>query len=79
MQYFNAGVLSHIGQDDAALRQLAKAIKGNDCSYPTMDKDPLFDPIRQRREFAELGQAGAHCQQNFLTHRKQVDAAFATR
>ncbi|MGA7380534.1 MAG: hypothetical protein WBX03_06755 [Terriglobales bacterium] len=34
--------------------QLRKAIKGNYCSYPAMDKDPLFDPIRQRPDFAEL-------------------------
>jgi DNA-binding winged helix-turn-helix (wHTH) protein/TolB-like protein len=73
--YQNAEALAFCGQPDAALRQLGKAIKGNYCSYPAMDKDPLFDSIRQRPEFAALRQAAIQCQQNFLNHRKQVDAA----
>jgi tetratricopeptide (TPR) repeat protein len=72
--YVNAAVLSFCGQGDAALRQLRKAIKGKYCSYPAMEKDPLFDPIRQRSEFAELRQAAIQCQQSFLTHRQQVSA-----
>jgi TolB-like protein len=77
--YRNAEALSFCGQSDAALRQLRKAIKGNYCSYPAMDKDPLFDPIRQRPDFAELRQAGIQCQQNFLAHRQQVDATVQAR
>jgi TolB-like protein len=72
--YVNAAVLSFCGQGDAALRQLRKAIKGRYCSYPAMAKDPLFDPIRQRSEFAELRQAAIQCQQSFLAHRQQVSA-----
>ena len=74
MYYFNAGVLSCAGQDDAALRQLRKAISGNFCSYPAMDKDPLFDSIRQRPEFGELRQFAIQCQQSFLAHRQQAGA-----
>jgi len=77
MLYFNAGVLSYCGQGDAALRQLRRAIAGNYCSYPAMDKDPLFDPIRQRAEFADLRIAAVQCQQRFLTHRAQVEATLA--
>ena len=73
--YLNAAALSFTGQDDAALRQLSKAIDGNFCSYPAMASDPLFSAIRQRPEFAELREAGARCQQNFLTHRTQFAAA----
>ncbi|MGA7381743.1 MAG: winged helix-turn-helix domain-containing protein [Terriglobales bacterium] len=73
--YVNAAVLSFCGQGDAALRQLRKAIKGKYCSYPAMEKDPLFDPIRQRAEFAELRQAAIQCQQDFLAHRQHVNAA----
>jgi DNA-binding winged helix-turn-helix (wHTH) protein/TolB-like protein len=76
--YMNAAVLSLAGQPDAALRELRKSIKGNHCSYPAMEKDPLFDPIRQRPEFAELRQAAVQCQQNFLVHREKVDAALAS-
>jgi DNA-binding winged helix-turn-helix (wHTH) protein/TolB-like protein/tetratricopeptide (TPR) repeat protein len=75
--YQNAEALAFCGQSDPAIRQLGKAIKGNYCSYPAMDQDPLFDSIRQRQEFAELRQAATQCQQSFLTHRKQVDATFA--
>jgi len=71
--YVNAAVLSFSGQAGAALRQLREAIQGNYCSYPAMDQDPLFDPIRQRPEFAALHQAAVQCQQNFLAHRTQVE------
>jgi len=75
--YQNAEHLAFCGQGDAALRQLRKAIQGNHCSYPAMDKDPLFDPMRQRPEFAEVRQAAVHCQQKFLSYRKKVNAALA--
>lgn len=75
--YRNAEILSRCGQPEAALRQLRKAIQGNYCSYPAMEKDPLFDSIRQRPEFGELRQAAIQCQQDFVTHRRQVDAAAA--
>jgi len=75
LMYRNAEAMAFCGQPDAALRQLSKAIKGNYCSYPAMDNDPLFDSLRQRSEFAELRQSGMECQINFLNHRKQVDAS----
>ena len=73
--YGNAEDLAFCGQADEALRQLARAIKGNYCSFPAMDKDPLFDSIRQRPEFAELRRAAIQCQQSFLDHREQIRAA----
>jgi DNA-binding winged helix-turn-helix (wHTH) protein/TolB-like protein len=72
--YVNAAVLSFCGQGDAALRQLRKAIEGKYCSYPSLEKDPLFEPIRRRPEFGELRQAGIQCQQDFLAHRREVDS-----
>lgn len=72
--YQNADASAFCGQQDAALRELRKAIQGNYCSYPAMDKDPLLDPIRPRPEFAELRQAAIQCQQSFLAHRQRVDA-----
>jgi hypothetical protein len=33
-----------------------------------MEKDPLFDPIRQRSQFGEMRQAAIQRQQNFLAH-----------
>jgi DNA-binding winged helix-turn-helix (wHTH) protein/TolB-like protein len=67
--YQSAEVLSFTGQGSAALRQLQRAIQRGYCSYPAMDKDPLFDPIRQQPEFATLRQSALQCQQNFLAHR----------
>ncbi|MHB8524941.1 MAG: winged helix-turn-helix domain-containing tetratricopeptide repeat protein [Candidatus Acidiferrales bacterium] len=72
--YRYASVLSFCGQADAALDQLRNAIQGNYCSYPAMENDPLFAPIRQQPAFKELEQAAIRCQQNFLTHQHQVDA-----
>jgi hypothetical protein len=72
--YRSAEFLGFCGFGDAALRQLRKAIAGNYCSYPALDKDPLFNPIRQRAEFAELRQAGLKCQKSFQSYRQQVMA-----
>jgi TolB-like protein/tetratricopeptide (TPR) repeat protein len=75
----NAELLCSCSQRDAALRLLKKSIKGGNCSYPAMNENPLFDAIRQRPEFGELRQAGLQCQQNFMAHRAQVDAALRAR
>jgi len=75
--YQNAELLAFCGQGDGALRLLAKAIRGGHCSYPSMDNDPSFDPIRQRPEFGALRQAGVQCQEQFLVHRQQADGALA--
>lgn len=75
--YQNAEALAFCRQPEAALRELRKAIQANYCSYPAMDRDPLFTVIRQRPEFAELRSAGMQCQQNFLAHRKHFDATLA--
>jgi DNA-binding winged helix-turn-helix (wHTH) protein/TolB-like protein len=72
--YRNAQVLSLCGEPGAAIAQLRNAIQGKYCSYPAMDNDPLFDPIRQRAEFAEVRSQGIQCQQNFVAHRMQADA-----
>jgi len=72
--YQNAETLGFCGQPDAALRQLRKAIQGNYCSFPAMDKDPQFDLIRHRPEFVELEQSGRRCQESFQTHRQQATA-----
>lgn len=74
--FHNAEILSLAGQPAAALRQLRNAISGNYCSYPAMDQDPLFDPVRRQVEFAQLRQVGIQCQQNFLKHREQVSGLF---
>ncbi len=71
--YENAATLAFCQQQDAALRQLKRAIDGNYCSYPAMDEDPLFDSIRQRPEFTALRQSAIRCQERFQAHRQQVN------
>jgi DNA-binding winged helix-turn-helix (wHTH) protein/TolB-like protein/tetratricopeptide (TPR) repeat protein len=74
LYYQIAEDLAFCGQSDAALQQLRRSIQGNYCSYPAMDKDPVFDSIRQRPEFAELRSMAIHCQQEFINHRIGFDA-----
>ena len=76
--YQSAEVLTFCGAGSAAMRQLQGAIRRGYCSSPAMDKDPLFDPIRQQPQFTTLRQAGLQCQKNFLAHREQF-AAHTTR
>ena len=67
--FLYASYLAHCGQPDRALRLLKRAIEGNYCSYPAMDIDNFFDPVRGGSEFAALRAAGKACQQRFLAER----------
>lgn len=67
--YLFAGHLAYAGYPDPALRMLKEAIKGNYCSYPAIESDPLFTNLRTRSEFAEIRAAAIQCQNNFLSQR----------
>jgi serine/threonine protein kinase/Flp pilus assembly protein TadD len=67
--YLSAGHLAYAGYPDAAMRMLWAAIKGNYCSYPSMDSDPMFKSLRVKPEFAEIRAAGIQCRNNFLSQR----------
>jgi hypothetical protein len=67
--YFSAAHLAYCGQTEAALQMLRRAIRGNYCSYPAMDSDPLFANIRPKPEFAGLRSAAIECQKKFLAER----------
>lgn len=68
--YLTAGHLAYAGYPDAATRLLRMAIKGNYCSYPAMESDPMFTNLRSKPEFAEIRAAGMQCQQNFVSKRE---------
>lgn len=70
--YFFAGHLAYCGQTDAALRMLKIAIDGNHCSYPTMDRDPMFDKIRNTPGFAKVHEAGIACHDDFVNNREHL-------
>jgi hypothetical protein len=67
--YLIAGHLAYAGFPDTAMQMLREAIKGNYCSYPAIDTDPLFTNLRTRSEFAEIRAAAIQCQNNFLSQR----------
>ncbi len=69
--YLTAGHLAYCGQTNAAFDMLRRAIKGNYCSYPAIDTDPLFASLRTKSEFAEIRAAASQCQNNFESQRGQ--------
>jgi TolB-like protein/Tfp pilus assembly protein PilF len=68
-KYFAASEFVHLGFPEVALRVLKRAVEQNYCSYPSMDRDPLFASIRGTPEFAEIRKIGRECQQRFVAHR----------
>ena len=46
LNYFAAAHLAYCDQTEAAVDLLRRAIKGNYCSYPAMESDPLFAKVR---------------------------------
>ena len=69
--YLFAADMSYCGEKDSAVRMLKKAIAHNYCSYETLQKDPLLNPLHNRPEWPELLAAGKQCQDKFLTERNQ--------
>jgi hypothetical protein len=67
--YLSAAHLAYAGYPDAAMRMLREAIKGNYCSYPSMESDPMLTSLRAKPEFADIRAAGVQCQKNFLSQR----------
>ncbi|KAA6465216.1 hypothetical protein DYQ86_04530 [Acidobacteria bacterium AB60] len=72
VDYFFAAHLAYCGQTGAALHMLKLAIDRNYCSYPAMDKDPLFDRLRDHPEFMRIRAAGMMCHDYFLANRKRA-------
>jgi TolB-like protein len=78
INYFFAAHLAYCGQDAAALRMLKLAIDRNYCSYPTMDRDPFFDKLRNNPAFAKVRAAGIACHENFVANREQAPKMLAS-
>ena len=69
--FFDAEVAMALGLDAEALDMLRLAVDRHYCSYPAMDEDPMFAPLRKSREYQQIRQAGIQCQQTFLQWRAQ--------
>jgi eukaryotic-like serine/threonine-protein kinase len=69
-KYWRAGEMAYVGQPDAALKLLWRAVEQNYCAV-FAGKDPLFAKLRGNREFDQITNNAKHCQERFLVHRAQ--------
>ena len=70
--YFFAGHFAYCGEVQESIRFLSLAIKGGYCSYPVMDRDPVFAKIRALPEFSRVRLAGMVCHDNFVANREET-------
>jgi serine/threonine protein kinase/DNA-binding winged helix-turn-helix (wHTH) protein len=63
--YLVAGHLAYCGEKPQALAMLRHAITAGYCSYPALDKDPMFATIRNEPEFADLRSKAMACRKSF--------------
>ena len=42
------------------------AVEGNYCSYPAVDRDPLWTELRQDPEFQAIREEAIACRQRFV-------------
>ena len=66
--YFGAAMQAFVGKKDAAMRLLWAASDHGFCVFPSVDRDPLFDKIRESMEFTAVRQAGIECQKKFAPY-----------
>jgi serine/threonine protein kinase/tetratricopeptide (TPR) repeat protein len=66
--YFGAALFAFVGKKDVALRFLEADAKHNFCVYPSVDRDVLFDRIRQSAEFKAAREKGIECQKKFAPY-----------
>ncbi|MGB8721289.1 MAG: protein kinase [Terriglobales bacterium] len=71
IKYVAAQYEAVCGREQDAIGFLRKAVEGNFCSYPALDSDPLFSPLRHTAEFQEIRSAAMDCQKKFLAYRSQ--------
>jgi TolB-like protein len=67
--YYSGAILASTGYPEAGLRLLRKAVERNYLSYPAMDADPLWEPVRKTPEFAAIRAEAIKKQQAFVAGR----------
>lgn len=70
VNYLFAAHLAYCGQSEAALRMLKIAIDHHYCSFPSMDRDPLFNQLRTNPKFHTVRLAAMACHANFANDRE---------
>jgi eukaryotic-like serine/threonine-protein kinase len=66
--YFGAALQAFVGKKDGAVRLLWAASEHGLCVFPSVDRDPLFEKIRDSAEFRAVRQAGIDCQKKFAPY-----------
>ena len=66
--YFGATEHAYCVQKDSALRLLRRSIAHNHCSYPAVDNDVSWDPLRHDPDFLALREEAIACRQRFVDH-----------
>jgi len=64
--YFAAGHLAYCGRKREAMEMLKRAVDGNYCAYPAIDKDPLLVSLRGEPGFAQIRNDARACQEKFV-------------
>ncbi len=64
-----ASILSAAAYSRSGLRLLRKAVEGNYLCYPSMDRNPAFESIRNDPEFAAIRAEAIRRQKAFLAQR----------
>lgn len=67
--YFAGAEHAFCGLRDSALRLLRRAIARSYCSYPALDSDDSWEPLRGDPDFLSLRQEAMACRQRFVEHR----------
>ena len=63
--YAVAPMLSFCGRPREALRLVERAVDGRYCSYPALDQDPVWTPLRSDPEFQRIRAKAMACHDEF--------------
>jgi non-specific serine/threonine protein kinase len=74
MRYNAAAWESYCGRTQQALELLQQAVKGNYCSFPALDSDPLFEGMSHTPGFSALRSEAVACSKKFLQYRAATTA-----
>ncbi len=68
--YWIGALMAYCGHREPALELLRSAISRSDCSFPAVDRDPLWTSLRDDPEVAQIRRLGNACRERFLAHRR---------
>jgi hypothetical protein len=72
--YAVAPILLVCGRTQEALRFVERAVEGSFCSYPALDLDPIWAPVRNDPEFLRIRAKARACHDRFRSAVVKVDA-----